>query len=51
MQPACTPAAPEYREFVPFKSVPSAHDAHCRWELFEMGSVSGIPSTASTTTS
>jgi len=44
-------AAPEHREFLPFKGMTSAHDAHCRRKIFEMGSVSGVPSTGSTTTS
>jgi len=51
MQLAGTLAAPEHREFLPFKGMTSAHDADCRRKLFEMGSVSGVPSAASRTTS
>jgi len=50
MQLACTLAAPEHREFLPFKGMTSAHDTHCRRKLFETGSVSGVPSTPSNTT-
>ena len=48
MQLACTLAAPKQREFLPFKGMTSAHDAHCRRKVFEMGSVSGVPLTEST---
>jgi hypothetical protein len=50
MQLACTLAAPEYREFLPFEGMTPAHDAHGRRKAFEMGSVSGVPSTGSITT-
>jgi hypothetical protein len=50
MQLACPLAAPEHGEFLPFKGMASANDTHCRRKLFEMGSVSCVPSTASTTT-
>lgn len=44
-------AAAEHREFLPLEGMTSAHDAYRRRQLVEMGSVSGVPSTASTTTS
>jgi hypothetical protein len=47
---ACALAATEDREFLPLKCVALAHDAHRRREVFEMGSVSGLPSTPSSTT-
>ena len=50
MQLACTLVAPEHREFLPFKGMAFANDPHGRRKLFEMGSVSCVPSTASTTT-
>ena len=50
MQQASPLAAPEHREFQPFKGMASANDPHGRRKLFEMGSVSCVPSTASTTT-
>jgi len=50
MQLAGALAAAKHREFLPFKGMTSAHDAHCRRKVFEMGSVSGVPSTPSNTT-
>jgi len=44
MQLACPLAAPEHREFQPFEGVASSYDTHGRRKLFEMGSVSGVPS-------
>jgi hypothetical protein len=50
MQLAGTLAAAEYRELLPFKGMTPANDAHGRRKVFEMGSVSGLPSTTSTIT-
>jgi len=50
MQLASALAAPEHREFQPFKGMASANDPYCRRKLFEMGSVSSVPSTPSNTT-
>jgi hypothetical protein len=47
MQPACALAAAEHHEFLPFKGMTAADDANCRRKVFEMGSVSGLPSTTS----
>jgi hypothetical protein len=47
MQPAGTLAAAQDGELVPFQGMPSAHDAYGRREVFEMGSVSGVPSIGS----
>ena len=47
MQLASPLAAPEHREFLPFKGMASANDPHCRRKLFEMGSVLCVPSTPS----
>jgi len=45
MELAPTLAAPEHREFLTFKGMALAHDTH-RWrKVFEMGSVSSVPST------
>jgi hypothetical protein len=49
MQQASALAAPEHREFQPFKGMASANDPHCRRKLFEMGSVSCVPSITSIT--
>ena len=49
MQLACALAAPEHREFLPFKGMAFAHDTHSRRKLFAMGSVSGVPSIKSIT--
>jgi hypothetical protein len=50
MQLAGALAAAEHRELLPFKGMPPAHDAHLRRKVFEMGSVSSLPSTPSITT-
>jgi len=47
MQLASPHAAPEHRKFPPFKGMAFANDPHCRRKLFEMGSVSCVPSTRS----
>ena len=47
MQLASTLAAAEYREFLPFEGMTPAHNAHGWRKVFEMGSVSGLPSTRS----
>lgn len=50
MRLAGTLAAAEYHKLLPFQGMPPAYDAHGRWKVFEMGSVSGVPSTRSITT-
>ena len=50
MRLASTFAATEYRKFMPFKGMTPPNDPHCRRKVFEMGSVSGVPSTTSTIT-
>ncbi|MFO1330928.1 MAG: hypothetical protein U1E95_00485 [Rubrivivax sp.] len=47
MQLASALAAVEHREFLPFEGMTAPDDANGRRKVFEMGSVSGVPSTPS----